>query len=221
MIFRWFLPLWLMAVSEICSSFTPSKIQAFNLKIYSSFTCKDCSLYWPGLVVDILGDLRLINKLAMRSVNTGLTIIIFLQKKVWTTQLQGWSSWAAAWSSTTSATPTWWGTAPTSVSSSTPPASLMALIQGQGEITNIFTNRTKINSIFVVQAWRGDLLGKDPKGRNSCESVRRDQPRFPSHCGWDFCKEASFEINSKSSTFSFNSECMFKSLHFERTVLFS
>ena len=81
MIFRSFLPLWLMAVSEICSSFTPSKIQAFNLKIYSSFTCKDCSLYWPGLVVDILGDLRLINKLAMRSVNTGLTIIIFLQKK--------------------------------------------------------------------------------------------------------------------------------------------
>ena len=49
--------------------------------MYSSFTCKDCSLYWPGLVVDILGDLRLINKLAMRSVNTGLTIIIFLQKK--------------------------------------------------------------------------------------------------------------------------------------------
>ena len=49
--------------------------------IYSSFTCKDRSLYWPGLVVDILGDLRLINKLAMRSVNTGLTIILFLQKK--------------------------------------------------------------------------------------------------------------------------------------------
>ena len=60
-----------------------------------------------------------------------------------TTELQGWSSWAAAWSSTTSATPTWWGTAPTSVSSSTLPASLMALIQGQGEIANVFTNRTK------------------------------------------------------------------------------
>ena len=28
------------------------------------------------MVVDILGDLRLINKLAMRSVNTGLVIII-------------------------------------------------------------------------------------------------------------------------------------------------
>ena len=34
------------------------------------------------MVVDILGDLRLINKLAMRSVNTGLTIIIFSQKNV-------------------------------------------------------------------------------------------------------------------------------------------
>merc|ERR1711899_16843 len=43
--------------------------------MYSSFTCKDCSLYWPGLVVDILGDLRLINKLAMRSVNTGMIIL--------------------------------------------------------------------------------------------------------------------------------------------------
>merc|ERR1712107_909099 len=29
----------------------------------------------PGLVVDILGDLRLINKLAMRSVNTGMIIL--------------------------------------------------------------------------------------------------------------------------------------------------
>ena len=65
-----------------------------------------------------------------------------------TTELQGWSSWAAGWSSTTSATPTWWGTAPTSVSSSTPPASLMALIQGQGEITNIFTKQK--NQFFCV-----------------------------------------------------------------------
>ena len=39
-------------------------------------------MYLSGLVVDILGDLRLINKLAMRSVNTGLTIIIFSQKNV-------------------------------------------------------------------------------------------------------------------------------------------
>ena len=80
MIFRWFLPLWLMVVLEICSSFTPSKIQVIHQLIFCRHV-KNFKMYLSGLVVDILGDLRLINKLAMRSVNTGLTIIIFLQKR--------------------------------------------------------------------------------------------------------------------------------------------
>ena len=42
-----------------------------------------------GLVVDILGDLRLINKLAMRSVNTGLAIIIFFSKKDFDNRIAG------------------------------------------------------------------------------------------------------------------------------------